>query len=252
MTDPANATSPTHELQPSSPGIPPAAEHEQDAQQQSPPFAPIYTLVSNASTRTTHHPHVHYIFNDDDPDILSQALAQQHGLNVDESTSDPRSNNRTVLLDVEPDADGGYKVSWASSLTPSWAVVDAQLSRIAPPSEAEGARPSDHVENSQKSDRLMLRIDGIEAAPIAAGTESELRLSNRSGQGSGSGSSIGSSQREKDSESYSTLVDEFERRMVTLRKMVDSSEERRQKLEAEANAEPVSAIQHEIHITEPA
>ncbi|KAK8061414.1 hypothetical protein PG994_007780 [Apiospora phragmitis] len=250
MTDPAHATSPTHELQPSSPGIPTAAEHEQDAQQQSPPFAPIYTLVTNTSTRTTHHPHVHYIFNDDDPDILSQALAQQHGLNVDESTSDPKSHSRTVLLDVEPDADGGYKVSWASSLSPSWAVVDARLSRITPPSEAEGAKPSDHAENSQKSDRLMLRIDGIEAA--SAGTESELRLSNRSGQGSGSGSSIGSSQREKETESYSTLVDEFERRMVMLRKMVDWSEERRQKVEAEGNAEPVSAIQHEIHVTEPA
>lgn len=249
MTDPANATSPTHELQPSSPGIPPAAEHDQDAQQQSPPFAPIYTLVTNTSTRTTHHPHVHYIFNDDDPDILSQALAQQHGLNVDESTSDPKSHNRAVLLDVEPDAEGGYKVSWASSLSPSWAVVDAQLSRITPPSEAEGAQTSDRAETSHKSDRLMLRVDGLEAASV--GTESELRLSNRSGQGSGSGSSIGSSQREKDSENYSTLVDEFERRMVMLRKMVDSSEERRQKVDAEANAEPVSAIQHEIHVTEP-
>jgi len=140
-------------------------------------------------------------------------------------------------------------VSWASSLSPSWAVVDAQLSRITPPSEAKGAHTSDHAETSHKSDRLMLRIDGIEAASI--GTESELRLSNRSGQGSGSGSSIGSSQREKDNENYSTIVDEFERRMVMLRKMVDSSEERRQKVDAEANAEPVSAIQHEIHVTEP-
>lgn len=249
MTDPANATSPTHELQPSSPGITTVAEHEQEAQQESPPFAPIYTLVTNTSTRTTHHPHVHYIFNDDDPDILSQALAQQHGPNVDESTSDPKSHNRTVLLDVEPDAEGGYKVSWASSLSPSWAVVDAQLSRITPPSEAEGAHTSDHAPTSHKSDRLMLRIDGIEAA--SAGTESELRLSNRSGQGSGSGSSIGSSQREKDNENYSTIVDEFERRMVMLRKMVDSSEQRRQKVDAEADAEPISAIQHEIHVTEP-
>ncbi|KAK8851731.1 hypothetical protein PGQ11_014210 [Apiospora arundinis] len=250
MTDPANATSPTHELQPSSPGIPPAAEHEQDAQQRSPLFAPIYTLVTNTSTRSTHHPHVHYIFNDDDPDILSQALAQQHELNVDDSASDSKSHNRTVLLDVEPDADGGYKVSWASSLSPSWAVVDAQLSRITPPSEAAGAHTSGNAENPQKSDRLMLRIDGIEAA--SAGTEAELRLSSRSGQGSGSGSSLGSSQRDKDTESYSGLVDEFERRMVMLRKMVDSSEERRHKVEAEATAESVPAIQHEFSVTEPA
>ncbi|KAK8104145.1 uncharacterized protein PG998_011178 [Apiospora kogelbergensis] len=250
MTDPANATSPTHELLPSSPGIPTTAEHEQDAPQPSPPFAPIYTLVTNTSTRSTHHPHVHYIFNDDDPDILSQALAHQHERNVDESTSDPQSHGRTVLLDVEPDADGGYKVSWASSLSPSWAVVDAQLSRIAPPSEAAGADTSGSADNPQKSDRLMLRIDGIEAA--SAGTESELRLSNRSGQGSGSGSSLGSSQRDRDNESYSTLVDEFERRMVMLRKMVDSSEERRQKVEAEAAAESVPAMQPEFSVTESA
>ena len=250
MTDPANTTSPTHEPQPSSPAIPTAAEHEQDSPQQTPPFAPIYTLVTNTSTRSTHHPHVHYIFSDDDPDILSQALAQQHELNVDESTSDAKSHNRTVLLDVEPDADGGYKVSWASSLSPSWAVVDAQLSRITPPSEAAGANTNGSANNPQKSDRLMLRIDGIEAA--SAGTESELRLSSRSGQGSGSGSSLGSSQRDRDNESYPSLVDEFERRMATLRKMVDSSEERRQKVEAEATAEPVLAIQHEFPVTESA
>ena len=169
---------------------------------------------------------------------------------MDESTSDPQSHGRTVLLDVEPDADGGYKVSWASSLSPSWAVVDAQLSRIAPPSEAAGADTSGSADNPQKSDRLMLRIDGIEAA--SAGTESELRLSNRSGQGSGSGSSLGSSQRDRDNESYSTLVDEFERRMVMLRKMVDSSEERRQKVEAEAAAESVPAMQPEFSVTESA
>lgn len=48
-------------------------------QQQPPPppqFHPLFTLVTDTTSRATHHPRVHYIFSDDDPDILTHALAQ--------------------------------------------------------------------------------------------------------------------------------------------------------------------------------
>lgn len=41
-----------------------------------PPFHPLFTLVTDTTSRATHHPRVHYIFSDDDPDILTEALAQ--------------------------------------------------------------------------------------------------------------------------------------------------------------------------------
>lgn len=49
------------------------------AQHQAPPslpFHPLFTLVTDSTTRAVHHPRVHYIFSDDDPDILTDALAQ--------------------------------------------------------------------------------------------------------------------------------------------------------------------------------
>ncbi|KAI8623741.1 hypothetical protein F5Y19DRAFT_348609 [Xylariaceae sp. FL1651] len=217
-----------------------------------PPFAPIFTLVNNASTRTTHHPHVRYIFSDDDPDILTQALAEcEHAAGVEESGSDPSSANRAMLLDLAPDAEGGYGVAWSSSLSPSWAVLNVQLSHISPPSSDAGhssgggegeSADKNKNNNDKRPDRLMLRIEGIEtSAPSSA---SELRISGEaSRQGSGSASGSGSGQRERsgEGEDYANMLDEFEKRMATLRKVVDASEDRRERIASQAGGGTVAA-----------
>lgn len=195
-------------------------------------FQPIYTLLNNSSTRTTHHPQVHYIFSDDDPDILTQALARQHDANMNESASGPAPDHRAILLDLSPDKNGSFNVAWATSLSPSWAVLDAQVSRISPPS-SDGGGPADRNTNmSQKEpDRLMLRIEGIEGGSLTS--SSELRLSDeRSGPGSGSGSGSGSGQRAVEAEDYNSLVEDFDKRMAMLRKVVDAGEERQRKIAA--------------------
>ncbi|KAI0126639.1 hypothetical protein BJ170DRAFT_414074 [Xylariales sp. AK1849] len=218
----------------------PSASYEQPGvgqEHQTPPFAPIYTLVNNTSTRTTHHPQVHYIFSDDDPDLLTQALAQQHDANLNESASGPAPNHRAVLLDLAQDSEGGYDVSWASSLSPSWAVIDAQVSRISPPSsDSDGGNNSSTEKSKRKPDRLMLRVEGVESGVL--GSEVELRLSGeKSGQGSGTGSGSGSGQNDRhkgEGEDYSSLVEEFDNRMTMLRKVVDAGEERRSKVSLES------------------
>ncbi|KAK7748324.1 hypothetical protein SLS62_008692 [Diatrype stigma] len=244
--------------------------HQQPQQPQ--PFAPIYTLVNNTSTRTTHHPHVRYIFSDDDPDVLTQALAEHHEATAAEElsrSSDPtasNNSNRGVILDIATDDDGGYHVAWASSLSPSWAVLDAQLSQISPPSSSDGGAENDggggsggasinpninintvantntsnnNNNTNNKPGRLMLRIEGVECSS-SLGSESESRLQQPSGEpgrltaSGGLGSGSASREREKGSETtedYSAIVDEFEKRMVTLRKVVSANEERLQKTE---------------------
>jgi hypothetical protein len=212
-----------------------------ELEQQPPPFAPIYTLVNNTSTRTTHHPRVHYIFSDDDPDLLTQALAQQHDANMHESSSNPAINNRAVILDVGTDAEGGYNVSWASSLSPSWAVLDASLSRISPPSsDTESGNGAN--DSPKKSERLMLRIEGVESGAMAS--ERELRLSEERSGGSGSGNSGASGHR--DAEDYTSLVDEFEKKMSLLRKLVDAGEDRRRKIAVDPAAAEASGTPDEI------
>ncbi|KAI0853340.1 hypothetical protein F5Y00DRAFT_99548 [Daldinia vernicosa] len=223
---------------------PPMADTYDDQDHEPHPFAPIFTLVNNASTRTTHHPHVRYIFSDDDPDILTQALAELD-VGVDGTASDPASSNRAMVLDLAPDPTGGYSVAWASSLSPSWAVLDAQLSQIAAPSsDAESNSGNGGGDGSSRPGRLMLKIEGIESNSL--GSEGGLSgEASRHGSGSGSGSGSGQHDRGRgEIEDYTNLVDKFDRQMTTLRKIVDASEERQRKTAADTYAmmEPTQEV----------
>ena len=50
----------------------PEREDDQDSSQHS-PFQPFFTLVEDVHTSEYSHPTVHYIFSDDDPDIVTEA-----------------------------------------------------------------------------------------------------------------------------------------------------------------------------------
>ncbi|KAJ5806745.1 hypothetical protein N7474_010337 [Penicillium riverlandense] len=73
-------TSPTHD----SPGGE-ETSGAQDQQPTNPPFQPFFTLIEDAHTSEYHHPTVHYLFSDDDTDIITEAAlrsleAQQESL----------------------------------------------------------------------------------------------------------------------------------------------------------------------------
>ncbi|KAK6949148.1 hypothetical protein Daesc_009222 [Daldinia eschscholtzii] len=219
---------------------PPIADTYDHPDHEPHPFAPIFTLVNNASTRTTHHPHVRYIFSDDDPDILTRALVELD-IGLDGAASDPALSNRAMILDLAPDPTGGYSVAWASSLSPSWAVLDAQLSQIAPhSSDGESNNDNEGGDGSGRPDRLMLKIEGAESNSL--GSEGGL-----SGETSRHGSGSGSGQHDRDRgeiEDYTNLMDKFDKQMNTLRKIVDASEERQRKTAADTytTAEPPQAV----------
>lgn len=94
---------------------------EDGAEQRSAPgFQPFFTLVEDAHTSDYHHPTVHYIFSDDDTDIVTEAAlrsleAQQTETNKDQIHRSDESEKSTLLpppipgvrenyivLDVEP------------------------------------------------------------------------------------------------------------------------------------------------------
>ncbi|KAJ5605263.1 hypothetical protein N7510_010417 [Penicillium lagena] len=57
----------------------------QDPKPTNPPFQPFFTLIEDAHTSEYHHPTVHYLFSDDDTDIITEAAlrsleAQQESL----------------------------------------------------------------------------------------------------------------------------------------------------------------------------
>ncbi|PLB51588.1 hypothetical protein P170DRAFT_433507 [Aspergillus steynii IBT 23096] len=55
--------------------------------QQQPPFQPFFTVIEDANTSEYYHPTVHYIFSDDDTDIVTEATLRSL-----ETDQDPLSN----------------------------------------------------------------------------------------------------------------------------------------------------------------
>lgn len=181
------------------------AEESTIAEEVSTDFQPFFTLIENPSTSEHHHPAVHYIFADDDAEIITEAacraLAQddhQHR-RIPEEDGDklpPAVNGvreHYILLDVQPQKAGsGYEVLKAHSMSSAWQVLNASISN-APTIEGTITEPGEG---------LMLKIEGIGAAPQ---TESQEASKGR--------------------ESLQHMVERFERGLAEMRKLVDEGQD---------------------------
>ncbi|KAJ5273772.1 hypothetical protein N7478_008897 [Penicillium angulare] len=91
------------------PTIPAVEAHDISAASQHPNFHPFFTLVEDQQTGEYHHPTVHYIFSDDDTDIITAAAlrsleSQQDALSsskreqLQEEETAPLTGEKPVLL----------------------------------------------------------------------------------------------------------------------------------------------------------
>jgi hypothetical protein len=120
---------------------------------------------------------------------------------------------------MEPTADGsGYEVAWASSLTPDWAATSARISRME--GGNGGAVPG-------LGGNLVLKIEGVSLEPSAGplGKTSTPEIEMQS-----SGGSTGRQQPARAAEEYADLLQDFEKRMSTLRKVVEAGAARQRAL----------------------
>lgn len=230
---------------------------QQQQQQPLPPFQPLFTLVTDSTTGATHHAHVHYIFSDDEPDLLTDALGQystQHQQQQQTTTTSssgststkpaPPTTDRAILLDLVPKPSTGdpsssssaavapaYDVAWASSLSADWAVVSAKMT----PMSADDNDTADTMATPARGadGGLMLRIEGVDLAhpPRSRALHSKASLELSSGSSSGVG------QPAAHHEDYGAIVDEFDKRMVVLRKVLEAGRERQLKMAADGGAE---------------
>ncbi|KAK1055395.1 hypothetical protein LTR74_015723 [Friedmanniomyces endolithicus] len=119
-----------------------------------PDFKPFFTIVEDAEGTEHHHPTVHYIFADDDPEDLTSAIlaaidqeaAVGTRLDVEE---------RVILLDM--DADGKHVVT-TSSLSSRWQATQVEI----------GQAPSWGGATQGGEGGLMLKISGKEVAKTAS------------------------------------------------------------------------------------
>ena len=186
---------------------PPAAEDQPNNPAAHPPFEPLFTLLTNTSTNTTIHPRVHYLFSDDDPSMLTSAVAAATSTTT--STDNPR--DRALIVDLAPSPDAsGWSVSWASSLSPDFAVTSAQLQT----QQEQQQQPDDptHKQDQQRQQQQqqqqgMLRLEGVEREP--ADTRRTPADSTASGE-----------------EDVEALMEDFRRRMGVLGRVVGEGERR--------------------------
>ncbi|KAB8337204.1 hypothetical protein FH972_021506 [Carpinus fangiana] len=131
-----------------------AEEDDQQHEIERPDFHPFFTIVqdSGASGSSHHHPHVHYIFSDDDPEPVTSALLRS--LDRTGSTADGQQNLRERAIIVDLAADGQTVVS-TKSLSPNWQTTKTSMQ----------SAPTFDGADVPKEAALMLSITGTERAP---------------------------------------------------------------------------------------
>lgn len=197
-----------------------SGEHDTNlTDSQRPPFQQFFTLVLDTSNSTTHHPRqIHYIFSDDDPELLTaacldslqnvpspynSAISSRQAADVEsrraqkQTKREPvRRENRVLLLDT--DASGTQIVS-AHSLTPNWQILNTSL---VPAPTWDG----DAGTEGEGATGMMLKIEGTAIEQI----ESERNISSV-----GSGAHVSE-------DDFHNLLTSFDEKMRILRNVLES------------------------------
>ncbi|CAD0093533.1 unnamed protein product [Aureobasidium mustum] len=122
-----------------------------------PDFRPFFTLIEDPETGEHHHPSVHYIFSDDNPDFLTSTIVDAMGQEQAGTSSEQKVDNnreRMILLDMAPD---GKTINEVQSLSPHWQILRTTI----------GQAPSWADEGSRKDiPGLMLNIQGMESGKL--------------------------------------------------------------------------------------
>jgi hypothetical protein len=181
-----------------------------------PNFHPFFTLIEDPITNEHHHPTVHYIFADDDADIITEAACrslEESQVQDDESQSQAIASEPTtsrylpppvpglkehyLVLDVHPTnppteiPDGatapGLEVSQAHSLSSEWQVLRTRITQAPTIGDSK-----------DDEEGLMLRIEGRGDTPENEGKE-----------------------KAREKEGLEELIERFQRRLEDVRLVMD-------------------------------
>lgn len=130
-----------------------------------PDFRAFFTLIEDPETGEHHHPTVHYMFKDDDPDILTSAVLET----LDGATRDPQTKkpsdetaDRYVVVDIAAD---GKSVTSVSSISSDWQALKTSIAQA----------PSWGEDNASVDRGLMLKISGRQNGKAGALKENKRR-----------------------------------------------------------------------------
>ena len=152
-----------------------AIDEEQASSVRDRPFRPLFPLIEDRTTGDHYHPTVHYVFSDDDTDIVTEAALRsladdeeeraleqsksQETQDLPERRPAPSSETRQhyIIVDINPTPVHGstghpYSIANAQSLSSVWQVTDISITN-APTLHALDSEPDG-------SEELMLKIEG--------------------------------------------------------------------------------------------
>lgn len=184
-------------------------------------FQPFFTLIEDGVLNEHHHPTIHYIFADDDTDIITEAacrsLAQDTPTTSTATANDRRSTHpdtehedsklphpalgvreHYLLLDVHPSPSGtgtGFDVASAHSLSSEWQVTNTTITH-APTIDGAAA---------DAEDGLMLKIEGRGGTP----PDENNRAKDKD--------------KEKEKESLEDLVEVFQKRLADIKRTMEAA-----------------------------
>lgn len=182
-----------------------AVEASAVAEELIPEFHPFFTLIETPATSEHHHPTVHYIFADDDAEIITEAacraLAQEDAQHTQTQTEEESKlpapirgvREHYLVLDVQPaDAGSGFEATRAHSLSSEWQVLNATITNA----------PTIDGNASESGEGLMLKIEGTSAVKHTDSVDAGRK------------------------ESLEQMVDRFEKGLMEIRKMIEAGQEK--------------------------
>jgi len=157
-------------------------------------------LVDDEITGDQHHPYIHYIFADDDDDLVTNAAL--HALKAEPSLVKPgalsqhsiNGGERFILLDLDPT---GVHVVSAQSLSPDWQILSTELS----------SAPSFQDNEAATNGGMMLRIRGVETSTQTEDATEVLHQAQTRANN-------------KISDAMSDLADRFQRELDSIQKIM--------------------------------
>ncbi|KIV78278.1 hypothetical protein PV11_10008 [Exophiala sideris] len=182
-----------------------------------PSFQPFFTLIEDSVTNEHHHPTVHYIFADDDSDIIAEAACrsleildpQQQQEQANAAHHEPEHESTPARLPA-PDAD----------VREHYLVLDVHPRTHPPPQDSSSATTTYEVTSAQSlsADWQVLR-SSITAAPTMgdAGEDDTSLMLRIEGRGNTPGDAPAT-----EKESMEEMIDRFQRRLEDIRQVMEA------------------------------
>ncbi|KAI1614519.1 hypothetical protein EDD37DRAFT_637967 [Exophiala viscosa] len=184
-----------------------------------PSFQPFFTLIEDSVSNEHHHPTVHYIFADDDSDIIAEAACRSL------ETLDPQQQQASVAQhehahESEHDDTATRLPAPTAGMREHYLVLDVHPRTHPPPQDSSGARMTYEVTSAQSfsADWQALR-SSITAAPTMgdAGEDDTSLMLRIEGRGNTPGDAPAA-----EKESMEEMIERFQRRLEDIRQVMEA------------------------------